>query len=88
MSEYRSDNRRRDARVRLEFGRGKLALAELSNVAAGGVIELDCGCDEPGAVRAGGHIIARGQAVVMDGRLGVRVDEVTCPAAGLHGQRA
>lgn len=88
MSDYCSDNLGRDVAVRVEFGRQKLPLTELSNMAAGGVIELDCHCDEPVAVRAGGRIIARGQAVVVDGRLGVRIEELILAPAGSGGQRA
>ena len=85
MSEYHSDNLFLVSApgpcpaVRLEFGRAAVGLAELSNMDAGRVIELDCRCDDPIAVRAGGTIVARGQAVVIDGRIGVRIEELISP---------
>ena len=86
MSDYHSENLVPDRcpAVRLEFGRSAVGLDELSNMDAGRVIELDCGCDDAIAIRAGGRIVASGQAVVVDGCIGVRIEEVMSPAGGLR----
>lgn len=86
MNDYCSDIHDRGVSVRVEFGRRKLLLSELSGLAGGGVVELDCDCDDPVDIRAGGRIIARGQAVVVAGRLGVRVEELTPTAPELAGR--
>ena len=79
MSEYHSDNIASGLSVRLEFGRASVGLAELSDMEAGRVIELDCLSDDPVAVRSGGTVIARGQAVVVDGRIAVRIEQLISP---------
>ena len=48
------------------------------------IIDCDPGCDDAIAIRAGGRVGASGQAVVVDGCIGVRIEEVMSPAGGLR----
>lgn len=73
MSDYCSDMPQRQVRVRVELGRRKLSLSDLDALVPGRIVELDCGCDDPVDVLANGHRIAGGEAVNVDGYLGVRI---------------
>lgn len=62
-------------RVELAFGRTTLGAAEKMNLRAGAVIELDAFVDDYVDVYADGGLVARGRAVVVDGKLAVRIQE-------------
>lgn len=73
--------------VRLEFGRQWLPAETLARLGADAVIELDVPADADVDVYAQGRLRARGQAVVIDGKLCVGVREVfddtaSCAASG------
>ena len=59
----------------VEFGRRMLRADELSALAEGDVVELDAFADDYVQVHAGGRLVARGRAVVVDGKLAVRIQE-------------
>lgn len=63
------------SQVRLEFGRKILQADQHDKLAAGAVIELDAFADDYVDVYADRRLIARGRAVVIDGKLAVRVQE-------------
>jgi flagellar motor switch protein FliN len=65
--------------VTLRFGQRQLALREVMELTSGSVIELDRQVDEPVELLLEGKVIARGEAVVIDGNYGLRVTEVTQP---------
>lgn len=62
--------------VTLRFGQRKLALREVLELTTGSVIELDRQVEEPVELLLEGKVIARGEAVVIDGNYGLRVTEV------------
>jgi flagellar motor switch protein FliN/FliY len=62
--------------VTLRFGRRKLTLREVLELTSGSVIELDRQVEEPVELLLDGKVIARGEAVVIDGNYGLRVTEV------------
>ncbi|MGA3008812.1 MAG: flagellar motor switch protein FliN [Terracidiphilus sp.] len=62
--------------VTLRFGQRRLALREVLELTTGSVIELDRQVEEPVELLLEGKIIARGEAVVIDGNYGLRVTEV------------
>jgi flagellar motor switch protein FliN/FliY len=62
--------------VTLRFGQRQLALREVLELASGSVVELDRQVDEPVELILDGRVIARGEAVIVDGNYGVRVTEV------------
>jgi flagellar motor switch protein FliN len=65
--------------VTLRFGQRQLALREILELTSGSVIELDRQVEEPVELLLEGKVIARGEAVVIDGNYGLRVTEVPQP---------
>jgi len=62
--------------VTLRFGQRRLSLREVMDLSSGSVVELDREVDEPVELILDGRVIARGEAVIVDGNYGVRVTEV------------
>lgn len=62
--------------VAVELGKVKLPLKDLLGLTPGSVFELDRGADAPVDVLVNGRLVARGEVVVIDGELGVRVTGV------------
>ena len=67
--------------VALRFGERRLSLREVMDLTSGSVVELDREVDEPVELVLDGKVIARGEAVIVDGNYGVRVTEVLHPVA-------
>jgi flagellar motor switch protein FliN/FliY len=65
--------------VTLRFGQRQLSLREILELTSGSVIELDRQVEEPVELLLEGKVIARGEAVVIDGNYGLRVTEVPQP---------
>ncbi len=65
--------------VALRFGERRLSLREVMDLTSGSVVELDREVDEPVELILDGKVIARGEAVIVDGNYGVRVTEVPHP---------
>ena len=63
--------------VTLRFGQRQLTLREVLDLTSGSVIELDREVEEPVELLLEGKVIARGEAVVIDGNYGLRVTEVS-----------
>ena len=71
--------------VSLRFGQRQMPLREVLELASGSVIELDRQVDEPVELLLDGKVIARGEAVIVDGNYGLRVTEIPQPIASqLH----
>jgi flagellar motor switch protein FliN/FliY len=70
----------------LRFGQRQLPLREVLELNSGSVIELDRRVDEPVELLLDGKVIARGEAVVVDGNYGLRVTEVPQPVASYLGR--
>jgi flagellar motor switch protein FliN/FliY len=62
--------------VRVELGRASISIQKAMRLAEGSVIELDKIAGDPLNVVVNGRIVARGEAVVIGERLGVRIIEV------------
>jgi flagellar motor switch protein FliN/FliY len=67
--------------VTLRFGQRQLALREVLELTSGSVIELDRQVEEPVELLLEGKVIARGEAVVIDGNYGLRVTDVPQPVS-------
>ena len=65
--------------VTLRFGQRLLTLREVLDLTTGSVVELDRQVDEPIELLLDGKVVARGEAVVVDGNYGLRVTEVPEP---------
>lgn len=67
--------------VALRFGQRELTLREVLELTSGSVVELDRQVEEPIELILDGKVVARGEAVVIDGNYGLRVTEVAAPFA-------
>jgi flagellar motor switch protein FliN/FliY len=70
----------------LRFGQRQLPLREVLELTSGSVIELDRMVDDPVELLLDGKVIARGEAVIVDGNYGLRVTEVPQPIASHLGR--
>ena len=73
--------------VTVEIGRVRLPLRELLQLGAGSVVELGKLAGEPVDVLVNGKPIARGEAVTVNDRFGVRLTDINSPAERLAGLR-
>lgn len=62
--------------VTVELGRNRLPIRELLSLDEGGVIRLDRPVSEPADLLVNGLPTARGDIVIVDGRLGLRITEL------------
>jgi flagellar motor switch protein FliN len=67
--------------VSLRFGQCQLPLRDVLDLTSGSVIELDRDVDDPVELLLDGRVIARGEAVIVDGNYGLRVTEIPEPVA-------
>ena len=65
--------------VALRFGRRQLPLREVMELTSGSVVELDRQVDEPVELVLDGRVVARGEAVIIDGNYGMRVTQIVQP---------
>lgn len=66
-------------RVAVEFARTKLPVKRIQELRKGSVIELDKIAGEPLEIRVNGKLMARGEAVIVNDRFGIRVTEIMTP---------
>jgi flagellar motor switch protein FliN/FliY len=62
-----------------ELGRSKLLINDLLQLGQGSVIELDKLAGEPLEILVNGKIVARGEAVVVNEKFGVRLTDIISP---------
>lgn len=67
-------------RVTVELGRTKMPVSELLNLTQGSVIELSKLAGEPMEVLVNDKLIARGEAVVVNEKFGVRLTDIISPS--------
>jgi flagellar motor switch protein FliN len=65
----------------IRFGGRQLLLRDILSMSAGSVIELDRQVNEPAELLVAGRLVARGEVVVVDGKFGLRVTELSGAAA-------
>jgi flagellar motor switch protein FliN/FliY len=68
-------------RVTVELGGARLSIRELLQLGHGSVVELDKPGGEPLDVYVNGKPIARGEAVIVNDRFGVRLTEIVSQTA-------
>lgn len=66
-------------KVTVEFGRSNMSIKQLLNLDKGNVLELNKISGEPLDVRLNGKLVARGEAVIVNDRFGIRVTEIVSP---------
>jgi flagellar motor switch protein FliN len=62
--------------VMLRFGRTQMLLGDVMALGTGSVIEFDRAVADPVEVLVNGRVVARGEAVMVQGNYGVRVSEI------------
>ncbi len=62
--------------VTVELGRRRMPIGEILDLVKGSVIELGKVAGEPLDVRVNDRLVARGEAVVVNEKFGVRVTEI------------
>lgn len=67
-------------KVTVELGRTKMPVSELLNLTQGSVIELSKLAGEPMEVLVNDKLIARGEAVVVNEKFGIRLTDIISPA--------
>ena len=63
-------------KVTVELGRKKMRISELLNLSKGAVVELEKAAGEPLDVLVNDQLVARGEAVVINDKFGVRLTDV------------
>ncbi|WP_374964795.1 flagellar motor switch protein FliN [Spongiibacter tropicus] len=74
-------------RVTLEVGGREMPIRDLLQLQQGAVIELDRHAGEPLDVLVNGKLIARGEVVVVEDKLGIRLTEVVSATERLQSLR-
>jgi len=77
--------------VTLRFGRTQMTLQEVIDLNTGSVIDFGEGAEEPVEVMVNDRVVARGEAVMVQGNYGVRISQIesrrerldATPAAGI-----
>lgn len=68
----------------VELGRTKMPIKNLLQLAQGSVVELAGMAGEPLDVLINGYLIAQGEVVVVNDKLGIRLTDVITPSERLH----
>ncbi len=71
----------------VELGSAHMAIHELLQLVEGSIVELDKLAGEPLDIRANDRLIARGEVVVVDDKIGVRVTDVVNPRDRVNGMK-
>ena len=64
----------------VELGRARMSIQDLLNMGPGSVIELDKIAGEPLDFMVNGRLVARGEAVVVNDKFGVRITDIVSPS--------
>jgi flagellar motor switch protein FliN/FliY len=65
--------------VSVELGRTRMTIQDLLALAPGSVIELDKVAGEPLDILINDRLVARGEAVVVNDKFGVRITDIVSP---------
>jgi flagellar motor switch protein FliN/FliY len=64
----------------VELGRARMSIQELLGLAPGSVVELDKIAGEPLDILINDRLVARGEAVVVSDKFGVRITDIVSPS--------
>lgn len=67
--------------IEVELGRTKMPIADILSLTHGSIVELDRLAGEPLDILVNGKLIARGEAVIVNEKLSVRITEIVEPIA-------
>jgi flagellar motor switch protein FliN/FliY len=68
-----------EVEITLEIGRRRMRIADVLKLAPGHTLELAKSAGEPLDIFVNGHLLGRGEAVVLGDRYGVRITEIVAP---------
>lgn len=66
--------------VSVELGHNRMSIHDLLNLGPGAVVELDKAAGEPLDIMINNRLVARGEAVVVNDKFGVRITDIVSPA--------
>ncbi|WP_373049426.1 flagellar motor switch protein FliN [Vulgatibacter sp.] len=69
--------------IAVELGRSRMTIQDLLGLGPGAVIELDKVAGEPLDILVNDRLVARGEAVVVGEKFGVRITDIASPAERL-----
>ena len=64
----------------VELGRARMSIQDLLNLSPGSVIELDKIAGETLDILINGRLVARGEAVVVNDKFGIRISDIVSPS--------
>jgi len=64
--------------VNVELGHSRMKIKEILELGPGSIVQLDKSPDEPVELYVGDKPLAKGELVVVEERLGVRITELIC----------
>jgi flagellar motor switch protein FliN/FliY len=64
----------------VELGRSRMSIQDLLGLSPGSVVELDKVAGEPLDILVNDRLVARGEAVVVNDKFGVRITDIVSPA--------
>jgi len=67
----------------VELGRSRMTIQDLLGLAPGAVVELDKVAGEPLDILVNNRLVARGEAVVVNDKFGIRITDIVSPAERL-----
>jgi flagellar motor switch protein FliN/FliY len=65
--------------VSVELGRTRMTVQDLLQLAPGSVVELDKVAGEALDILVNGRLVARGEAVVVNDKFGIRITDIVSP---------
>jgi len=65
-----------DINLKIRFGRNSLSVENILSLGDGAVVELDKFIDEPVDILANGTLVARGEIMVVNEKVGVKIKEI------------
>jgi flagellar motor switch protein FliN/FliY len=65
--------------VTVELGRARMLLKDLLQIGEGSIIELEKLAGEPLEILVNNKLVARGEAVVVNEKFGIRISEIISP---------
>ncbi|MEO6436588.1 MAG: flagellar motor switch protein FliN [Tepidisphaeraceae bacterium] len=65
--------------VKIELGRARMRIEDVLRLDDGAVVELDRRAEDPVDIYVSDRLVARGEVVVLHGKLAVRLTEVASP---------
>ena len=66
--------------ITVELGRSRLSIQDLLALGPGSVIELDKIAGEPLDIPVNDRLLARGEAVVVNDKFGIRITDIVSPS--------